>query len=165
MESENDNGELPFLDCLIKRNPDGTLDTTVYRKPANTGRYLNFHSCHSSATKQGFIKGLFLRAERLCSTPNLLKSEIERIYSGLLNDSYPEKFIDHVKTRITNQAPLDHNWTSTVCIPYVPRISEAIRRALNPEGIRVAFASTNTLGKSLTNVKNSIPKYKAGQLV
>ncbi len=30
--SENENGELPCLDCLIKRNPDGTLDTTVYGK-------------------------------------------------------------------------------------------------------------------------------------
>ncbi len=38
VESENENGELPFLDCLIKGNPEGTLDTTVYRKPANTGR-------------------------------------------------------------------------------------------------------------------------------
>ncbi len=39
------------------------------------------------------------------------------------------------------------------------------RRALNPEDIRVAFASINTLGNSLTHVKDSIPKYKAGQLV
>ncbi len=53
VDSENENGELPFLDCLIMRNPDGTPYTTVYRKPTNTGRYLNFHSCHSSATKQG----------------------------------------------------------------------------------------------------------------
>ncbi len=56
--SKHENGELPFLDCLIMRNPDGTLDTTVYRKPTNAGRYLNFHSCHSPATKQGLIKGL-----------------------------------------------------------------------------------------------------------
>ncbi len=63
----------------------------------------------SSTTKQGFIKGLFLRAERLCSTPDLLKTEMERIYSELLNNSYPEKFIDRVNTRITNQAPLDVN--------------------------------------------------------
>ncbi len=45
------------------------------------------------------------------------------------------------------------------------KIAEAIRRTLNPEGIRVAFASTNTLGKLLTHVKDSIPKDKAGQLV
>ncbi len=31
VDSKNENGELPFLDCLIKRNPDGTLGTTVYR--------------------------------------------------------------------------------------------------------------------------------------
>ncbi len=121
VDSENENGELPFLDCLSMRNSDGTLDTTVYRKPTNAGRYLNFHSCHSSATKQGFIKGLFLRAERLCSTPDLLKTEMERIYSELLNNSYPKKFIDREKTRIPNQAPLERNWTSTVCIPYVPK--------------------------------------------
>ncbi len=34
---------------------------------------------------------------------------------------------------------------------------------LNPEGIRVAFTSTSTLGKSLTHVKDS--KDKASQLV
>ncbi len=79
--------ELLFLDCLIMRNPR----TTVYRKPTNTGRYLNFHSCHSSAAKQGFIKGLFLRAERLCSTPGLLKTEMERIYSELWNNLRSEK--------------------------------------------------------------------------
>ncbi len=78
--SENGNGELPFLNCFIMRNPDGTLDTTVYRKPTNTGRYLNFHSGHSSTTKQGFIKGPFLRAERLYSTPDLLKTVMVRIY-------------------------------------------------------------------------------------
>ncbi len=70
VDSENEIGELPFLDCLIKRNPGGTLDTTVYRKPTNTGGYLNFHSCHSPATKQGFIK---VPAEKLCSAPDLLK--------------------------------------------------------------------------------------------
>ncbi len=157
VESENKNRQLPFLDCLIKRNPDGTLDTTVDRKPTNTGRYLTFHSCHSSSTKQRFIKGFFLRAERLCSTPDLLKTEMERVYPELLNNSYPKKFIDREKTRITNQ---ERNWTSTVCIPYVPKISEAIRRKHNSEDIRVAFASTSTLGKSLTHVKDSIPKDK-----
>ncbi len=42
---------------------------------------------------------------------------------------------------------------------------EAIRRTLNPEGIRAAFTSTRTLGMSLTHVKDSIPKDKASQLV
>ncbi len=90
---------------------------------------------------------------------------MERIYSEILNNSYPKKFIDRVKTRITNQAPLDCNWTSTVCIPYVPKTSESTRRTLNPADIRVVFAFTNTLGESLTHVKDSIPKDNASQLV
>ncbi len=51
VDSKNENGELPFQDCLIMRNPDGTVDTTVYRKPTNTGRYLNFHSSHQQQSK------------------------------------------------------------------------------------------------------------------
>ncbi len=73
-DSENENGELPFLDCLMKRNKDGALDTTVYRKPTRKGRYLNIHYCYSSVKRQEFIKGVFLRAERLCSTPDPLKT-------------------------------------------------------------------------------------------
>ncbi len=90
---------------------------------------------------------------------------MEIIYSELLNNSYPKIFIDSVKARITNQAPLERNWSLTVSITYVPKISEAIRRLLNPEVIRVAFASTNTLRKWLSNVKDPIPKDKAIQLV
>ncbi len=37
VDSENENGELPFLDCLAKRNPDGTMDTTVYRNNSKDG--------------------------------------------------------------------------------------------------------------------------------
>ncbi len=46
VDSENEQGALPFLDCLIKRNPDGTLDTTVYKKPTNIGRYLRLEACN-----------------------------------------------------------------------------------------------------------------------
>ncbi len=62
---------------------------------------------------------------------------MERIYSELLNNSYPEKFIERVKTCITNQAQMERSSTSTTCIPYVPKIAEAIRRIPNPEGIRL----------------------------
>ncbi len=82
VDSKNENGELLFLYCLIQRKTDGTLDTTVYSKPTNTGRYLNVRFWHSSATKQGFIKALVLRAERLCSTSDLRKAEMERIFSA-----------------------------------------------------------------------------------
>ncbi len=52
VESEKENGEIPFL------------DTRVYKNRTNIGRRLTFHFCQSSATKQGIIKDLFLKAER-----------------------------------------------------------------------------------------------------
>ncbi len=80
-------------------------------------------------------------------------------------DSAPEPLTHFFGKLLTNQPPWDRYWTSTVCIPYVPKTPQAIRRTLNQEGIRVAFTSTNTLGKSFTHVNDSIPKYNAGQLV
>ncbi len=90
---------------------------------------------------------------------------MERIFSEFLNNSYPKKLIDPVKTRIRNQAKLERTWTSPVCIPYIPEVSEAIRRTPNQKDILAAFTSTNTLGKSLTHTKVSIPKNNAGHLV
>lgn len=44
MELE-ENDTLPFLDVLVKRQPDGTLGFSDYRKSTDTDKYLNdeFH--------------------------------------------------------------------------------------------------------------------------
>ncbi len=86
---------------------------------------------------------------------------MEKIYLEKLINSYSKRFIDRVKIR----AYLERNWTSTVSLNYAPKIYESIKRPLNYEGIRVTLTSTNTLGKSFTHVKDSLPKYNASQLV
>ncbi len=41
VDSENENDALPFLDCLIKRNTDSSLETTLHGKRKNTGRFIS----------------------------------------------------------------------------------------------------------------------------
>ncbi len=57
MESEEDS-KLPFLDCLLKRESDSMLTSTVYRKPTHTDSYLHFKSHHPNLVKRGVVKCL-----------------------------------------------------------------------------------------------------------
>jgi hypothetical protein len=45
MEKEN-NDWIPYLDLLLKRQPDGGLNFSIYQKSTNSGRYLDFFSYH-----------------------------------------------------------------------------------------------------------------------
>ena len=37
-EDENE-GKIPFLDCLITRTKDNTIETDIYKKETHTGQY------------------------------------------------------------------------------------------------------------------------------
>ena len=59
------NNEIPFLDVLVKRNGK-QVNTTVYRKPTYTDRYLNFRSNHHPRILTGVLKCLKNRADKVC---------------------------------------------------------------------------------------------------
>ena len=48
------NGQLPFLDVLVKRN-SRHLHTSIYRKPTHMDCYIHFKLNHHPATKLGTI--------------------------------------------------------------------------------------------------------------
>ena len=65
-EHEQD-GQIPFLDILVSRH-DGTITTTVHRKPTHTDRYLDFHSHHDKRHKISTASTLLRRAKRIPNT-------------------------------------------------------------------------------------------------
>ena len=74
-----ENEEIPFLDCHIKRLPNGKVTTTVYRKSSDTNLTINPASCQHPNNITGTFKGFLCRAYRVCSTPELLKTELENL--------------------------------------------------------------------------------------
>ena len=66
-----DNGKIPFLDCLVIRD-NNRLQTTVYRKPTHTDRLLDESSYNPSSHKATTIRTLTRRALLVCNSHDSL---------------------------------------------------------------------------------------------
>jgi hypothetical protein len=88
METES-GGAIPFLDVLIAKK-GMALTTHVYRKPAHTGRYLNFNSNHPPQVKRGIIHKLLDRASTICQDRQERFLEINTLKRDLQLNGYSE---------------------------------------------------------------------------
>ena len=57
-----ENGKIPFLDCLVTRDNNNRLNTTVYRKPTHTDRLLDQSSYNPTSHKATTIQTLIDKA-------------------------------------------------------------------------------------------------------
>ena len=82
---QESDGELPFLDTLLKRKPDGTISVLVYRKQTYTDQYLNYNSNLPAKTKDAVVSALFRRAkDRISDKDDLEKENFSCITNYLL---------------------------------------------------------------------------------
>ena len=82
-------GSLPFLNTLLRRRKDGTLNITVYRKTTHTDLYLNFKSHHPIHVRKGLVQCLYDRARKVTTTPADLRKEEEHLENVLKLNGYP----------------------------------------------------------------------------
>ena len=88
------NNALPFLDVLIEKTPEGSVKTSVYRKPTHTDQYLHYNSYQPIQHKAAVVKTLVHRAKTIPNNENSRQQEITHIKESLLNNGYPASFIN-----------------------------------------------------------------------
>ena len=87
-----ENGKLPFLDCLVSRD-ENSLRTAVYRKPTHTDRLVDESSHNPTSHKATTISTLTRRAQLVCNTTDSLSDKnkyLDRVFS---KNNYNEDFI------------------------------------------------------------------------
>ena len=166
-ENTQVDGSLPFLDVLVTPQSDGTLSTSVYRKPTHTNQYLQWDSHHSISAKYSVISTLFHRAKEVCSTKQQLKEEHDQIQQALTLCRYPDWALNRVekKTRVLRQSrnqdkkQKDNNIKSNIrrthiTVPYSRGLSESFKNTCKKYGIQVYFRGGKTIKNLLVAPKD-----------
>ena len=160
-EEVRDDGSMPFLDILISPEGDGSLSTSVFRKPTHTDLYLQWDSHHTISSKYSVAGTLYHKAKTVCSSPQLLQKEEDHLCKALKKCKYPTWTINRAKlksqnpTRSTNRN--NNNQTSQnkpnnknlpMVVPYQQGLSERIKNTCKKYGVQVHFKGGQTI-KSL----------------
>ena len=131
---EEVDGKLLFLDTLLHRKNDGSLDISVYRKPTHTDQYLNFSSHHPRHVKEGIVSCLFHRVRNIAQRENIQVEE-DHLRGVLEGNGYPQAFVKMASRPHTAREPAEEP-RATAFIPYVAGLSEDVRRVCRRHNIR-----------------------------
>ena len=159
------NISLPFFrtasHSMVHHQEDGSLTTTVYRKPTHTDHYLSFSSHHPSMHKRAVIKSLMDWAERIPTTKSNRSKEKQRVISTLQSNGYPKRFIldaSKPKPPLKDTVNVAESGRGYSTIPYVNGTSEPIKRVLENHGIKVAFKPYQTMSQMFPKPKDQMDK-------
>ena len=167
------NNTLPFLGMNILKN--GTkLETSVYKKPTNTGLLLHFHSHVDQRYKKGLLKTMLNRAYRLSSNWKHFINKCKALKLTFSNLFYPSQliettvnhFITNVATdNVQSDADRNNDTTPTVMfsIPFINQsAADSTRRQLQDLSLKigVSFQPIFTSKKIGDIIKTREPKPK-----
>ena len=149
VEVEND-GKLPFLDVNIYWGSEGSLNTSVYRNPTHTDRYLDFSFHHPFSHKRAVVHTLSSRASTHSSSQHDQIKETSCVTSALSLNGYPRSFIQSSHSPRTVPPSSTPVYRACAVIPYVRGVSEYIKHILTPLQIRVCYKPLQTFRQLLS---------------
>ena len=89
------NGDIPFLDMKITNN-QGSLSSTWYNKPTDTGLIMNYHALAPKKYKWSVVSGFVYRIHRACSTWKNFHTSLEKAKRVLEKNQYPPDFYEPI---------------------------------------------------------------------
>ena len=159
-KEEEDNNQLAFLDILLTRTDDGTINTQVYRKKTHTDQILNFNSNHPTQHKISCIRSLFNRIDTHCNTEQAKQTERKYLFSTFMKNNYPRNFVNKILTKIRNKQQSNipdeqpEQSRTRITLPYINSTSEMTARLLQPFNIDVAHKPAHKLRSYFTKHKD-----------
>ena len=139
---------IPFLDSLVMPQPDGSIKTTVFRKPTYTDMYLHWDSYHHLSAKYSVINTLRHRAKTVCSTQQLLKEEEDHLYNALRICKYPLwawNRTNIMKKQKKNNQGNKNIKKSYIVVPYRKGLGETCKNICRRYGVEVYFRGGSTI--------------------
>ena len=153
---------IPFLDTLVMPQPDGSIKTTVFRKPTHTDMYLHWGSYHHLSAKYSVINTLRHRAKTVCSTKQVLKEEEDHLYNALRRCKDPVWAWNRVNIsknqKRNNQGNKNSNSNNTkkpyIVVPYMKGLGETCKNICRRHGVEVYFRGGSTIRDLLVHPKD-----------
>ena len=132
---------------------DGSIKTTVYRKPTHTDMYLHWDSYHHLSAKYSVINTLRHRTNTVCSTKQLLIEEEDHLYNALGRCKYPlwawNRSNTNKKKKSNNQGNKNTK-KSYIVVPYMKTCKNIFRKY----GVEVYFRGGSTIRDLLVHPKD-----------
>ena len=159
--SQKNNNQLAFLDVLLTRTSDGSLQTQVYRKNTHTDQTLSYEINHPIQHKIRCIQSPFSRIESHCNTQQTKQDELT-YFHRTFKKNYPRNFINKFriprKRKMTNTTQIpdqEKQQKKRTALPYIRTLSEITARLFRQHHIEIDKPS-HKLATNFTKHKDPI---------
>ena len=176
LEDSKPDGSISFLDCFVIAQSDGSIMTTVYRKPTHTDMYLHWDSYHHLSAKYSVINTLRHREKTVCSNKQLLTKEEDHLYNTLRRCKYPLWAWNRTnikKKQKKNSQGTNNTKKSYIVVPYMKGLGPTCKNICRRYGVEVYFRGGSTIRDLLVHPKDKdtilkksgvIYKYSCGRV-
>ena len=86
---------ITFLDTKVCKNENGTLCTTIYRKPSDRRNILHYKSLHPKSLKDSIPYSQALRIKRICSETSEVIMYLKDLKDAFIKRGYQSKILEH----------------------------------------------------------------------